>query len=124
MSVNAIILAVDDEPSDLDGLESMLTSFGYSVITAHDGVHALKICGEGVERIDLLITDVAMAPINGCDLAEQLCSLRGPIPVIFVSGYAGELALRYGNVPDGARCLRKPVSSDVLLKEIQRVLVA
>src|ERR1700738_3371079 len=87
-----VILAVDDELSDLENLESVLNESGYKVITAHAGREALQAHAQH-GRIDLLVTDIAMAPMNGRDLAHALLERQNDLRVIFVSGYVGEKAL-------------------------------
>jgi DNA-binding response OmpR family regulator len=114
------ILIVDDEPSDLELVEEVLARRGYTVITAKDANHAIALAQRN--KFDLLLTDVAMAPVNGCELAMQLMASRQDLRVLFVSGHVGEEALRYQKVPAGARFLRKPFTADDLLRKVRESL--
>ena|SRR5713226_6437005 len=68
-------LAVDDEPADLECLRRVLTDAGYHVFTAPDAKTAVDIFQGDPDNIELLVTDVAMSPVNGCELAAELVKL-------------------------------------------------
>jgi two-component system cell cycle sensor histidine kinase/response regulator CckA len=111
-------LIVDDEPTDLQALCNCLTSAGYEVLTAADGNSALKLFHGDAEGIDLLVTDVAMNPVNGCDLAMELVRLKPTLRVVFVSGYVGAEALQYENSPFDFGFVQKPFSPEELMAKI------
>jgi CheY-like chemotaxis protein len=111
-------LIVDDEPTDLQALSQCLTSAGYQVLAAANGNSALKLFQGDAEGIDLLVTDVAMSPVNGCDLAMELVRLKPSLQVIFVSGYVGAEALQYDDSPFDFGFVRKPFSAEALLSKI------
>ena len=69
-------LVVDDELDDLEVVRHALASAGYNVKTAMDGKTAIEIFRAHAEEIDILVTDVAMSPMTGCDLAAQLVQLK------------------------------------------------
>jgi two-component system, cell cycle sensor histidine kinase and response regulator CckA len=121
-------LIVDDEPTDLQALSQCLTSAGYQVLAAADGNSALKLFQTDAEGIELLVTDVAMNPVNGCDLAMELVRLKPSLRVIFVSGYVGAEALQYGESPFDFGFVQKPFSAEELLSKVeskfQRVFTA
>jgi two-component system, cell cycle sensor histidine kinase and response regulator CckA len=111
-------LVVDDEPTDLQALSRFLTSAGYQVQSAGDGNTALKLFQADAEGIDLLVTDVAMSPVNGCDLAMELVRLKPSLRVVFVSGYVGAEALQYEDSPFDFGFVQKPFSEHDLLAKI------
>jgi len=80
------ILAVDDEPRILLLLKSLLSANGYSVETAQNGALALDIVRRG--GIDIVITDLRMAPIDGLQLFKEIHSLKPELPVILLTAYA------------------------------------
>jgi len=113
-------LAVDDEPADLENLRSVLASAGYHVLTASDANSAMKIFQRHADRIEILVTDVAMSPVGGCDLAAALVKLKPDLHVTFVSAYSGSLAFQYGEVPTFPFALvAKPFSAEELLAKIR-----
>jgi CheY-like chemotaxis protein len=111
-------LVVDDEPTDLQALSRFLRSAGYQVLAAGDGNTALKLFQADAEGIDLLVTDVAMNPVNGCDLAMELVRLKPSLRVVFVSGYVGAEALQYEESPFDFGFVQKPFSEQDLLAKI------
>jgi two-component system cell cycle sensor histidine kinase/response regulator CckA len=117
------ILVVDDEPSDLDMARNALESLGYRVVTAGDAQTAMQLYRDLGEPIDLLIADVAMAPVNGCDLALQLTLKQPDLKVLFISGYTGAEVLRREGIPGlNAAFLRKPFSAQQLAREARSMV--
>jgi two-component system, cell cycle sensor histidine kinase and response regulator CckA len=123
MVLTEIILVVDDEPSDLDMARNALESLGYRVVTAGDAQTAMQLYRDLGEPIDLLIADVAMAPVNGCDLALQLTLKQPDLKVLFISGYTGAEVLRREGIPGlNAAFLRKPFSAQQLAREARSMV--
>jgi CheY-like chemotaxis protein len=81
-----IVLVVDDERVIADTLSVILEKNGFAVMTAYDGISALKIATQVPPK--LLISDVVMPRMNGIDLA---IAIRQGVPdckVILFSGQA------------------------------------
>ena len=113
-------LAVDDEPSDLENVRDVLANAGYHVLTASDAKSAVEIFQRHADHIEILVTDVAMSPVGGCDLAAALVKLKPDLHVTFVSAYSGSLAFRYSEVPTFPFALvAKPFSAQDLLAKIR-----
>src|SRR6266853_1503054 len=113
-------LAVDDEPADLENLRSVLASAGYDVLTASDANSAMEIFQRHADHIEILVTDVAMSPVSGYDLAAALVKLKPDLHVTFVSAYSGSLAFQYGGVLTFPFALvAKPFSAEELLAKIR-----
>ena len=114
------ILVVDDEPVDLEMMRDILAQAGYEPITATSAKEALAIYRKHQGEICLLLTDVAMSPIGGCELAVRIIELANYLPVIFVSGYAGAHALRYkGESLSHSIFLRKPFTLEELVAKVR-----
>ena len=113
-------LAVDDEPSDLENVRDALANAGYHVLTASDAKSAIEIFQRHADQIEILVTDVAMSPVGGCDLAAALVKLKPDLHVTFVSAYSGSLAFRYSGVPiSHFAFVAKPFSAQDLLEKIK-----
>jgi len=117
----AVILAVDDEWADVENLERILSESGYKVITARAGQEALQAHAQQ-GKIDLLVTDIAMSPMNGPELAHALLARQKDLRVIFVSGYVGQQALRDDSSFPGAAFLRKPFAAEDLKRMVRAAL--
>lgn len=80
------ILIVDDEPRILLLLQSLLKANGYEVESARDGSSALDIVRGG--GIDIAITDLRMAPMDGMTLFKEIKAVAPDMPVILLTAYA------------------------------------
>ncbi|MCP4171903.1 MAG: response regulator, partial [Fuerstiella sp.] len=80
------ILAVDDEPVNLQVLKNQLTSEYYSLTLASDGREALNAVESGLE-FDLILLDVMMPGISGYEVCRRLRELYNPdeLPVVMLT---------------------------------------
>jgi two-component system cell cycle sensor histidine kinase/response regulator CckA len=111
------ILMVDDEDLLLTMGQTILSSFGYRVLTANSGQKALEILGQNEPHVDLVVTDLVMPNMSGRELAEHIRKLSPTTRVIFSSGY-----VRPTNNEDDIDYLRKPFTSCQLLQTVKRAL--
>jgi PAS domain S-box-containing protein len=118
----ATILLVEDEALVRDLIERTLRRAGHSVLIAADGQAALALARQHHGGIDLLITDVVMPVLGGCEVAERLAAERPGLPVLFVSGYTGD----GGDLQLGANAqlLHKPFTVQALLAAVNGLLHA
>jgi CheY-like chemotaxis protein len=80
----AKVLVVDDEADVRSVLSRMLANLGHEALVASDGAEALQIL-DGV-RVDLVITDVYMAAVDGMELLVRIQQRGLKIPVVVISG--------------------------------------
>jgi len=59
-------------------------------LEAGNAAEALLLCEQGLEQIDLLLTDVVMPQMSGPELARRLRLLRPEIKVLCMSGYTDD----------------------------------
>jgi CheY-like chemotaxis protein len=69
-SEGALVLVVDDHPTNRMLLMSQVTALGYAAESAVDGAEALKMWKTG--RFDLVLTDCNMPEMSGYDLARAI----------------------------------------------------
>ncbi|MHC4458845.1 MAG: HD-GYP domain-containing protein [Planctomycetota bacterium] len=79
------ILFVDDEESILDIACAFFQRKGYEVVTAQNGLEAIKVLEQ--DDIDCCFTDINMPGMNGLELAEYIQKADNTIPVIIMTGY-------------------------------------
>ena len=116
------ILLVDDELDLLSLMRDILQRYGYRIITAPNGVEALKVWSKRHDEIDLLLTDMRMPEgINGYELAERLVGEKPGLKVIYVSGYSLETTAA-SNLREGANFLTKPYTPPGLAQAVRRML--
>lgn len=106
------ILVVDDHPINRRLLADQLTTLGYRVITANDGLDALAVLS--TNDVDIVLTDVNMPNMDGYRLTQRLRQLNQNFPVIGVTANAlaegKQLCIEAGM----DNCLSKPVTLDTL----------
>ena len=91
------VLIVDDEPSILTFISSLLLDGNYCVLTAKGGLEALQKSIGFKGEIHLLLSDCQMPGMTGVDLATRLVVSRPDLKVLLMSGYPnGTLALQRG----------------------------
>ena len=118
------ILLVEDDGDVRELIRKMLERYGYSVLEARDAADALRI--EETQRgpIDLLVSDLIMPGLRGPDLAQRLVRRRPAIKVLYVSGYANQVALERGSISARASLLQKPFTSRTLATKVRESLDA
>ncbi|HZS62462.1 MAG TPA: PAS domain S-box protein [Gemmatimonadaceae bacterium] len=112
------VLVVEDEEAVRRYAARVLTTEGYAVVEAVDGVEALDRCqNEG--NVDVVVTDVIMPRMGGRVLVERLRALRPDLPVVFMSGYAEDPI----GLPS-ALFLEKPFGADAMATAVAKALRA
>jgi two-component system cell cycle sensor histidine kinase/response regulator CckA len=81
------ILLVEDEPAVRALASRVLAGAGYEVVSATDGLDALRAAG-GLPGIDLLLTDLVMPGLGGLEVARRLAERWPGVPTAFMSGYS------------------------------------
>ena len=115
------ILLAEDDPDLRDLLAGVLGQAGYQVLVARDGEDAIDRATAHAEPIDLLVTDVVMPGVTGPAAHRRILDERPGLPVLYLSGYAGE-ATEEGVDPDQDAFLAKPFQPADLLAKIRQVL--
>ncbi|MCH7737747.1 MAG: response regulator [Chloroflexi bacterium] len=83
---NTTVLLVEDDKPLLEFFSTILRREGYEVITAENGVEALDIAkSQPGERIDILLSDVAMPYMGGVQLALNLRKFQPELRVLLTS---------------------------------------
>ena len=116
------ILLVEDEEG-LRGLNARgLTSRGYTVLQAANGIEAIEAFGSHAGKIDLVVSDVVMPEMDGPTLLTELRSRDPNVRIIFVSGYAEEAFEKH--LPDGEQYnfLAKPFTLKQLVGVVKETM--
>lgn len=116
------ILVVDDIDGVRDLIREVLEMDGYEVLLAEDGHSALHVARQHSGPIHLLLTDVVMPRMGGKDLADRIHEERPEVRVVFMSGYSDEAISRHGVLQPGTAFLKKPFTSDSLIRCVRQEL--
>jgi signal transduction histidine kinase/CheY-like chemotaxis protein len=116
------ILLVEDEELVRNLAGEILGTKGYQVLTAANGVEALRVCTEHVGQIDLMVTDVVMPQMGGRELAERMALIRRDMSVLYMSGYTDDAVVRHGVLDEEMPFLQKPFTPDTLARKVSELL--
>ena len=116
------VLLVDDESTVRMLLADVLGELGYTVIEAADSAAGLKLLRSDV-HIDLLVTDVGLpGGMNGRQMAEAGMELRPGLKTLFITGYAENAVMGYGQLGAGMGVLTKPFAVEGLGGRVRELL--
>jgi PAS domain S-box-containing protein len=115
------VLVVEDEPDVRMLVVDVLKELGYRVEVACDSHEALPVL-QGVEPVDLLVTDVGLPGLNGRQLAEIARQHRPGLKVLFMTGYAREAEVRGDFLDHGMDLLTKPFTIDELAQRVRHLI--
>lgn len=115
------ILLVDDSDALRDSLCFLLGHAGYRTQAAASAEQALERLRHAPD-IALLVTDIGLPRADGWSLARDARALHAGLPVIYISGHAGNEWNTHGVA--GSVFLRKPFGFDELLGCVARLASA
>jgi DNA-binding response OmpR family regulator len=82
------ILLVDDEPEILKALKIRLAAWGYDVLTADNGMEAVRLAREAAP--DAIILDIMMPEWDGIETLKRIRRFNKKVPVFMLTAYASE----------------------------------
>ncbi|MBC8440412.1 MAG: response regulator [Deltaproteobacteria bacterium] len=116
------ILVVEDDHSILKLTEKILSSLGYTVLTADTPEKAVTLTRENTDPIHLILTDVIMPEMNGLELSKQIKLQFPDLKCLFMSGYTANAIAHHGVLDEGVHFIQKPFSKKDLAVMIRQVL--
>jgi len=116
------VLLIDDEEMILDVGSEMLSSLGYSALTAQGGSTGIDVYRENRENIDLVILDVIMPDLGGNETFERLREIDQMVKVLLSSGYSLDGQAKEIMDKGCKGFIQKPFSMEDLSKKIRGVL--
>jgi two-component system, cell cycle sensor histidine kinase and response regulator CckA len=119
---NETILLVEDEPTLLGMLRTLLGRSGYNVLSASHPENALELAAQHASSIRLLVSDVIMPGMNGRELAQRVQAIIPGVPLLFMSGYTADVLDWQQALGSGAAFLQKPFLAAELMK-LMRALI-
>jgi CheY-like chemotaxis protein len=114
------LLIIDDDVDMLSSLTDVLAQAGYDVASASSGQDALVLAE--TRNIDLVISDVRMAGMDGIQCIERLCEGRPKLKSIVITGYASQDVPGRAMDLDSSDYLCKPFTAEQLIQSVSRAL--
>jgi two-component system alkaline phosphatase synthesis response regulator PhoP len=116
------ILLVDDEPDILEILSYNLIAEGYTVVTAVNGLEAVK--SAKINQPHLIIMDVMMPEMDGIEACEQIRAfpeLKGTI-ITFLTARGEDYSQLAGFEAGADDYITKPIKPKILVSKIKALL--
>ena len=126
MSIVPNILIVDDMKANLLIVEKLLIKYlneEINILTAESAIAALAIAEKNT--LSLVISDVQMPNMDGCELAQALLANEKTkcVPIILMTAAAKEDLDRFKGYQSGAiDYLDKPINAEILLTKVNILL--
>jgi len=116
-----LVHVVDDDASFRTAIERRLKKAGYEVATYSSAQHLLdRLPGES--ELGCILLDVRIPGLSGPELQGRLSELGSTLPIVFLTGYP-DVPTTVRTIKAGAEdFLTKPVSSDDLLRAVERAM--
>ncbi|MFZ7128630.1 MAG: response regulator [Desulfobacterales bacterium] len=109
------ILVVDDDEDTLFLIRKMLEKIGHRVTATPSAEEALVIFNGATNNFNLVLTDMVMPGIDGCELARRINEIDAQIPIVLITGYGPEDLL-----PNMQSCeIRKIVYKPFTVEELK-----
>ena len=116
------VLVVDDSPTDLANIKSIVTEAGCIVTTATTGKEAVEKAK--VEKPDLIFMDIIMPDMDGY-AACRLLANEGEtkdIPVVFVTSKNQKADRLWAQMQGGKAFVTKPYTADAIIDQLKAFL--
>ena len=120
-----VILLVEDDDLVRSITSLLAKAFGHQTIAFGDPLEALAWAGrDGLQGVDVLVTDIVMPGMSGHALAKQLRGLRPDLPVLYMSGYVDDEETRAAIEQPGVAFLAKPFSNQEFASRLEMALAS
>ena len=116
------ILIADDEPDILDYLSTLFADENFEVITATDGIQAIKQAN--LYHPDIILLDIKMPNLEGTEVCSQLRSSNdfNNTPIVFLTAQNTEARELEAFKLGANDFIAKPIKPTTLVSRIQRLL--
>jgi len=116
------VLLVEDEDQVRGVARALIESFGFCVLEAGNGKEALELYRGNAGEIRLVVTDMGMPVMDGCDLVLELLKLAPDLPVVVSSGFGDHDVASRLDPALIAGIISKPYKGSQLREVLRRVV--
>jgi CheY-like chemotaxis protein len=117
------VLVIEDDPAVRMLVREVLEELRYQPVEFADPLAAISYLASDA-RIDLMVSDVGLPGMNGRELAETARAYRPSMPILFITGYAENAAIRAGFLGANMAMVTKPFSLDDLAEKVSQMIVS
>jgi len=116
------ILMVEDEVDLIILTKSMLNQYGYTVLTAANGIDGFKVYQKNRDQISIILTDIVMPKEGGIELYKKIQADNPNMKFLFITGYASGLADKELAIGKDWDVLAKPYKRAQLAKKVRQII--
>jgi len=116
------VLVVDDEEMVRRLAARILLGQGYRVLEAKSGDEAVRMLQRAAQRINGVLTDLAMPGLGGRQLGETISRCWPRVRVIYMSGFPAKRMVDGGALDPNAQFVQKPFTAEQLTRKVREVL--
>jgi twitching motility two-component system response regulator PilH len=118
----AVVLIIDDSPTELHLFQNMLEKAGFDTLVADSGEEGLKAARTA--HPDCILMDVVMPGMNGFQATRRLTKdpMTASIPVIIITSKDQETDKIWGMRQGAVEYVVKPVKDKDLVSMINKVM--
>ncbi|GFE62909.1 PAS domain S-box protein [Geobacter sp. AOG2] len=116
------VLLVEDEDMIRQIARIMLQQFGFTVMEAVNGKVALELYRQNAADIALVVTDMGMPVMDGCQLFRELKKLNPGLPIIVSSGFGDAEVISRIGAEHMAGMISKPYNPNQLREVLRKAL--
>ena len=115
------VLVVDDSPTDLANIRSIVSDAGCTVVTATSGVEAIAKAKS--EKPDVIFLDIIMPDMDGFEACRKLTNDvdTKQIPVVFVTSKGQKADRVWAKMQGGKDLVAKPFKPEEIVAQLESV---
>ncbi len=113
------VLVVDDEEDVLEVIQDRLEAYGFSVVTAGNGLEAVKKLSD--EKFDGVFLDIKMPEMGGIEVLEEIRKNGLKIPVIIITASSTQETALEAMAKGANDYVLKPFEWEELKAKIEKV---
>ena len=113
------VLLVDDEEDIIEVIQDRLEAYGFTVVTAGNGLEALKKLS--MEKFDGVFLDVKMPEMGGIEALEEIRKKDKKIPIIIITSSSTREAAIEAMAKGANEYVLKPFEWEELKAKIEKV---
>ncbi len=118
MAINKV-LVVDDSPTELSNIKTIVAATGCIVLSASNGKQALELARN--ERPDIIFMDILMPEMDGYEATRRLHNdtATKDIPIVFVTSKSQKADRLWGQMQGGKGYVTKPFTADQIIEQLK-----
>ena len=113
-------MIVEDDANQRKLMSTVLCGYGYTVVTACDGIDALDVLDK--KHVDLIILDIMMPRMDGFEFTDTLRKSGCNIPILMVTAKQSPLDKRRGFIIGTDDYMTKPVDEEEMVLRVGALL--